>query len=243
MIGADGGGSIVRKSAEIAFDGFTYPEKFALISTPYDLGQCGFTDTAYISHPIEWCAVFRLPHDGPPGLWRFLYGCRSDETDEAALGDDRVEERLQMVVPKAGRYETVHRTIYRVHQRVATTFRAGRMLLAGDSAHLNNPLGGFGLNSALQDAINLTDKLVAVWRGEADDSLLDRYVRQRRTANVEYVQESSIRNKRTLEEVDPVIRKQRLDELRRASEVPTLAKEVVMKSSMIASMRRANSIR
>jgi 3-(3-hydroxy-phenyl)propionate hydroxylase len=77
------------------------------------------------------------------------------------------------------------------------------MLLAGDAAHLNNPLGGFGLNSALQDAINLTDKLVAVWRAEADDSLLDRYVRQRRTANVEYVQESSIRNKRTLEEVDP----------------------------------------
>ena len=242
VIGADGGGSIVRKAANIAFDGFTYPEKFALISTPYDLGQRGFTDTAYISHPVEWCAVFRLPHNGPPGLWRFLYGCRADEIDDEALGDDRVEERLQTVVPKAGRYETVHRAIYRVHQRVATTFRAGRMLLAGDSAHLNNPLGGFGLNSALQDAINLTDKLVAVWRGEADHSLLDRYVRQRRTANVEYVQESSIRNKRTLEEVDPVIRKQRLDELRRASEVPALAKEVVMKSSMIASMRRANSI-
>jgi 3-(3-hydroxy-phenyl)propionate hydroxylase len=166
VIGADGGGSIVRKSAKIAFEGFTYPEKFALISTPYDLGQRGFTDTAYISHPIEWCAVFRLPHNGPPGLWRFLYGCR----------------------------------------------------------------------------INLTDKLAAVWRGEADDSQLDRYVRQRRTANIEYVQESSIRNKRTLEEVDPIIRKQRLDELRRASEVPALAKEVVMKSSMIASMRRANSI-
>jgi 3-(3-hydroxy-phenyl)propionate hydroxylase len=117
VIGADGGGSIVRKAANIAFDGFTYPEKFALISTPYDLGQRGFTDTAYISHPVEWCAVFRLPHNGPPGLWRFLYGCRAEETDDEALGDDRVEERLQTVVPKAGRYETVHRTIYRVHQR------------------------------------------------------------------------------------------------------------------------------
>jgi 3-(3-hydroxy-phenyl)propionate hydroxylase len=242
VIGADGGGSIVRKCANIAFEGFTYPEKFALISTPFDLGERGFTDTAYISHPIEWCAVFRLPHNGPPGLWRFLYGCRPDESDDEALSDERVEGRMQAVVPKEGRYETVHRTIYRVHQRVATTFRAGRMLLAGDSAHLNNPLGGFGLNSALQDAINLTDKLAAVWHNEADDALLDRYVRQRRTANVEYVQESSIRNKRTLEEVDPAIRKERLDELRRASEVPALAKEVVMKSSMIASMRRANSI-
>ena len=242
VIGADGGGSIVRKCAGIAFDGFTYPEKFALISTPYDLGKHGFTDTAYISHPVEWCAVFHLPHLGPPGLWRFLYGCRPDESDEEALSDDRVEKRLQAEVPKQGHYEIIHRTIYRVHQRVAETFRNGRMLLAGDSAHLNNPLGGFGLNSALQDAMNLTDKLIAIWRGEADDALLDRYVRQRRTANIEYVQESSIRNKRILEETDPAIRKQRLDEMRRASQTPALAKDVVMKSSMISSMRRANSI-
>jgi len=242
VIGADGGGSIVRKSADIAFEGFTYPEKFALISTSYDLGARGFTDTAYISHPVEWCAVFRLPHLGPPGLWRFLYGCSPDENDEVALSDERVEERLQAVVPKEGWYDTVHRTIYRVHQRVAGTFRKGRMLLAGDAAHLNNPLGGFGLNSALQDAINLTDKLIAVWRGEADESILDLYVRQRRTVNIEYVQESSMRNKRVLEETNPALRRQRLDEMRRASEIPALAKDVVMKSSMIASMRRANAI-
>jgi len=242
VIGADGGGSIVRKSADIKFDGFTYPEKFALISTSYDLGARGFTDTAYISHPVEWCAVFRLPHLGPPGLWRFLYGCSPDESDEEALSDERVEQRLQSVVPKEGKYDTIHRTIYRVHQRVADNFRSGRMLLAGDSAHLNNPLGGFGLNSALQDAINLTDKLIALWYGNAEDSVLDRYVRQRRTVNIEYVQESSIRNKRLLEETDPTLRKQRLDEMRRASENSALAKEVVMKSSMIASMRRANAI-
>jgi 3-(3-hydroxy-phenyl)propionate hydroxylase len=242
LIGADGGGSTVRKCAGIAFTGFTYPERFALISTAYDLGQRGYTETAYISHPVEWCAVFHLPHLGPPGLWRFLYGCRPDETEEEAVSDERVEERLQAVVPKDGRYETVHRTIYRVHQRVAETFRSGRLLLAGDAAHLNNPLGGFGLNSGLQDAMNLTDKLIAVWRDEADDALLDRYVRQRRTANIEYVQEASIRNKRLLEETDPAIRKQRLDEMRRASQTPVLAKEVVMKSSMIASMRRANAI-
>jgi 3-(3-hydroxy-phenyl)propionate hydroxylase len=242
VIGADGGGSVVRKSTPINFEGFTYPEKFALISTPYDLGKHGFTDTAYISHPVEWCAVFRLPHLGPPGLWRFLYGCKPDEADEKSLSDDVVEERLQAVVPKSGPYEVIHRTIYRVHQRVADNFRHGRMLLAGDSAHLNNPLGGFGLNSALQDAINMTDKLSAVWRGNADEPVLDLYVRQRRTVNIEYVQESSIRNKRTLEETDPIIRKQRLEELRRAADVPVLAKEVVMKSSMIASMRRANAI-
>jgi 3-(3-hydroxy-phenyl)propionate hydroxylase len=242
VIGCDGGGSTVRKSADIEFGGFTYPEKFALVSTPYDLGQRGFSDTAYISHPVEWCAVFRLPDTGPPGLWRFLYGCYPDETDENAMSDEAVEARLQAVVPKSGRYDTVHRTIYRVHQRVADTFRHGRILLAGDAAHLNNPIGGFGLNSGLQDAMNLTDKLVGVWRGELDDGVLDLYSRQRRTVNIEYVQDSSIRNKRTLEERDPQLRRQRLDEMRCASLDRARAKEVLMRSSMIASMRRANAI-
>ena len=242
VIGCDGGGSAVRKSAQIEFGGFTYPEKFALVSTSYDLGRRGFSDTAYISHPVEWCAVFRLPDTGPPGLWRFLYGCHPDETDDEAMSDDVVEARLQAVVPKTDRYETVHRTIYRVHQRVADTFRHGRILLAGDAAHLNNPLGGFGLNSGLQDAMNLTDKLVGVWRGELDDSVLDLYSRQRRTVNIEYVQESSIRNKRTLEETDPKLRIQRLEEMRCASLDRVRAKDVLMRSSMIASMRRANAI-
>jgi 3-(3-hydroxy-phenyl)propionate hydroxylase len=242
VIGADGGGSVVRKAAGIEFEGFTFPEKFALISTTYDLGEHGFTDTAYISHPVEWCAVFRLPDQGPPGLWRFLYGCDPGESDEHALSDVTIEERLQSVLPKPAPYEVVHRTIYRVHQRVATTFRAGRLLLAGDAAHLNNPIGGFGLNCGLQDAMSLTDKLVRVIRDEADDNLLDLYVRQRRTANVEYVQETSIRNKRLLEETDESVRQSRLDDMRRASVDPSLAKAVLMRSSMIEGMRRANSI-
>lgn len=242
LIGADGGGSTVRKSTKIEFEGFTYPERFALISTTYDLGQHGFTDTAYISHPVEWCAVFRLPDRGPPGMWRFLYGCKPDESEDEALGDEEVEARLQSVLPKSSPYETIHRTIYRVHQRVATTFREGRILIAGDAAHLNNPIGGFGLNCGLQDAINLTDKLVRVLRGKADEDLMDQYVRQRRTANIEYVQESSIRNKRLLEETDEVVRRERLADMRRASLDPALAKQVLMRSSMIDSMRRANSI-
>ena len=242
VIGADGGHSVVRKACGIEFEGYTYPERFALVSTPSDLGALGFTETAYIAHPDDWCAVFHLPDDGPPGLWRFLYGCRERESEEEALSDDVVQKRLQAFIPAAQPYETKHRTIYRVHQRVAKTFRVGRVLLAGDAAHLNNPIGGFGMNAGLQDAGNLAEKLAKVWRGEADESLLDRYVRQRRTANVEYVQEVSIRNKRTLEERDPAVRRKRLEEYRHAAQTPALAKEILMKSSMIASMRRANAI-
>lgn len=242
LIGADGGGSVVRRSTSIGFEGFTYPERFALISTPYDLGPHGFTDTAYVSHPVEWCALFRLPDQGPPGMWRFLYGCDPDESEAESLADDKVEARLQSVVPKASRYETIHRTIYRVQQRVATNFREGRILIAGDAAHLNNPIGGFGLNCGLQDAMNLTEKLISVLRDEADESLMDLYVRQRRTVNIEYVQDSSIRNKRLLEEADDAVRVQRLDDMRRASLDPVLAKQVLMRSSMLDSSRRSSSI-
>jgi 3-(3-hydroxy-phenyl)propionate hydroxylase len=175
-------------------------------------------------------------------LWRFLYGCNPDESEQVALSDSTIEERLQSVQPKPTPYEIVHRTIYRVHQRVAATFRNGRILIAGDAAHLNNPIGGFGLNCGLQDAMNLTDKLVRVVHNEASDDLLDLYVRQRRTANIEYVQEASIRNKRLLEETDESVRSSRLDDMRRASLDPSLAKAVLMRSSMIDSMRRANAI-
>src|SRR5205085_6964555 len=100
----------------------------------------------------------------------------------------RIQARMQGFLPLPQPYEIRYQSIYRVHQRVASEWRHGHVLLAGDAAHLNNPLGGFGLNSGIQDAINLAEKLGKVWRGEADETLLDRYVRQRRAATIEQVQ-------------------------------------------------------
>ena len=86
---------------------------------------------------------------------------------------------------------------------MASEWRHGRVLLAGDAAHLNNPLGGFGLNSGIHDAVNLAGKLARVWRGEESEALLDVYVQQRRKTTIDQVQAMSIRNKRLLEERDP----------------------------------------
>ena len=72
---------------------------------------------------------------------------------------------------------TEHRTIYRVHQRVAKAYRKGHVLLAGDAAHLNNPLGGLGMNSGIHDIWNLTKKLIRIFNGDGDDRLLDLYER------------------------------------------------------------------
>jgi 3-(3-hydroxy-phenyl)propionate hydroxylase len=242
LIGADGGRSAVRKSIDMAFEGFTWPERFLVVSTTYDLAAHGFASNAYVADPDEWVALFKMPGEGPPGLWRLAFPTNPDEPDESLLAVDAIEDRLQRFLPRPERYPVMYKSFYRVHQRVAADFRRNRVLLAGDAAHVNNPLGAFGLNSGIHDAINLTEKLGRVWRREADDTALDHYVRQRRTVTVEQVQAMSIRNKRLLEERDPEIRRQHLDEMRRTAESPELARKFLLGSSMIAGVRRASAI-
>jgi 3-(3-hydroxy-phenyl)propionate hydroxylase len=242
LVGADGGRSAVRHTMGVDFEGFTWPERFLVASTAYDLAPHGFTPNAYVSDPVEWAAIFKMPHEGPPGLWRILVSTDIDMPDEALLEPAYVEARLQRFLPRAETYEVAYKSTYKVHQRVASEFRVGRMLLVGDAAHVNNPLGAFGLNGALHAAVNLAEKLGPVWRGEAEESLLDRYVRQRRQANIEFVQAQSIRNKELLQERDPTVRARRLDELRRTAADPALARDFLLRSSMIASVRRAAEI-
>ena len=126
-------------------------------------------------------------------------------------------------------------TLYRVHQRVATSFRAGRAFVAGDAAHINNPLGGMGMNGGIHDAINLTSRIVKVSRGEAADDELDRYDRQRRLVTLEYIQNQTIRNKQNMEsDGDTFIR-----ELQTVAADKARARDYLIRASMIASLRRA----
>lgn len=242
LIGADGGRSVVRKIVDVAFDGFTWPELFVVASTPYDFGRHGFAFNCYIADPVEWGALFKLPDAGPPGLWRLAYPVNPEESDEALLAPDRVEGALQRLRPKPEPYDVRYKSTYRVHQRVAAAFRTGRVLLAGDAAHLNNPLGGFGLNSGIHDAVNLCDKLGRLWRGEGGPELLDLYSRQRRAATVEQVQAMSIRNKRMMEERDPQVQRERLREMIGIAADPARARQHLLNTSMISGLRRANEM-
>ena len=153
-----------------------------------------------------------------------------------------VERCLQRFLARPEPYAIEYKSTYKVHQRVASEFRVGRLLLVGDAAHVNNPLGAFGLNGAIHAAVNLAEKLGPVWRGEAEETLLDRYTRQRRQANIEFVQAQSIRNKELLQERDPTVSAMRLQELRRTGADPKLAREFLLRSSMIASVCRAAEI-
>lgn len=237
LVGCDGGRSAVRKLIGTEFEGFTWPERFIVIGTLADLAPHGFASNAYVADPREWAAVFHMP-----GLWRLAFPVHPEEDEAAVLEEAAVEARMQRFVARPGRYEVPHKGIYRVHQRVAKTWRAGRVLLAGDAAHLNNPLGALGLNGGLHDAILLGEYLGRVCRGEAEEGLLDRYVRQRRTANIEFVQTQSISNKRLLEEADPGKRRQNFDNLRRIASDRNLARDFLVRSSMLWSVRRAAEV-
>jgi 3-(3-hydroxy-phenyl)propionate hydroxylase len=125
---------------------------------------------------------------------------------------------------------------------VAQKFRAGRAILAGDSAHVNSPIGGMGLNSGVHDAFNLADKLARILRGEADESLLDLYDRQRRHIAVQHTQAQTIRNKRLLAERDPAVRQRNHDELRRTAEDPKRARDFLLRTSLITSIQEAARI-
>jgi len=209
LIGADGGRSQVRKSADIEFAGYTWPERYSVLSTTFDFATMGYRENAYMSDPVQWSALFKMPDEGPPGLWRMTLPVAPETSEAEALAGPYAQQAIRRITgaTDSTTYPLVHQSIYSVHQRVAVRFRQGRVLLAGDAAHVNNPLGGFGLNSGIHDAISLGQTLARVVKGEEGDDALDRYNRQRQQANVTYVQEMSVRNKKIWKKkIQPCVR-------------------------------------
>ena len=240
LIGADGARSAVRKSLGIAFDGMTIPETYLTLSTTFPFHEAipDLAPIAYISDPEEWFVLLRAA-----GLWRVLLPTAPEEAaDEARmLAPARIEERMQGVWPNPGGYEIRHRTAYRVHERVAESYVAGRAFLAGDAAHINNPLGGMGMNGGVHDAFNLAEKLAQVWRG-ANPSLMARYSRQRRKVALDVVQAQALRNRQLLNQRDPAVRKAHHDELRAIVADPAKHHAYLLRSSMIQSLRDLENV-
>jgi 3-(3-hydroxy-phenyl)propionate hydroxylase len=243
LIGADGARSTVREQLDIAFEGFTYPERFLIISTSHDfMTNGGFAYRNYILDPEEWAALFKISWNGPPGVWRMVTPARADETAETLCSEETAQSRLQKFKPLAPQYDIPFYKWYTVDQRVASRFRQDRIVLAGDAAHLNNPLGAMGLNSGLHDAFNLSEKLIAIVKKEASPGLLDRYERQRRHVAVVHVQAATMADKQNMEHRDPDRRRKYLADLRTRAEDPALAKDYLMKASLIESLRDAASV-
>ena len=235
LIAADGAHSAIRTALGVPFEGMTIPERYLSLSTtfPFHKAIPDLANVAYLSDPEEWVTLLRTP-----SLWRVLLPTDARESDEDMMAPNRIEERLQGVVASPKPYAIVHKTRYRVHERVAERFVIGRVLLTGDAAHVNNPLGGMGMNGGIHDAINLSEKLAAVLHG-ADLGLLGRYERQRRKVAIEAVQAQALRNRQILRTRDRAERQAYYDELKATADDPVRHKNYLMRSSLIQSLREA----
>ena len=237
-IGSDGIGSIVRRTMDVGFDGQTIPEIFLTISTAHDFRRDmpDLSNIAYLSDPQEWYVLIRTA-----SVWRALFPVDATLSDEVVTSPVLAERLLQGVVAKPQPYEVMHRTAYRVHERVATSYYKNRLVIAGDAAHVNNPLGGMGLNGGIHDAFNLARTLIDIFNGASID-LLGRYERQRRKVALDVVQQTTMRNRAILNTRDAASRKAYYDDLRATVADAERHKAYLMRTSMISSLREVASL-
>ncbi|MGE3991372.1 FAD-dependent oxidoreductase [Pseudorhodoplanes sp.] len=198
LVGADGGSSTVRRALGLAFEGYTHPERLVSTNLRYDFEARGFARANFVIDPVYWAVIVKIDRHG---LWRITYGEDSDLPEETVR--ERIADHYRAILPDDGPYELEAFAPFRVHERSAVRFRAGRILLAGDAAHVCNPYGGLGLTSGLLDADLLGDALPAVIKGAAGADLLDRYAQERRRVFLEVTAPTAAENIRRLKEADP----------------------------------------
>lgn len=236
LVGCDGANSVVRQAGGMKFEGMTYPERFLVASTSYKFEEFfeNLSLVNYVSDPDEWCVLLKTSD-----LWRVLIPTPIDQDGSVFLTDDFIQDRLHRLADNDNDFDIIHRTLYKVHQRVASSYQIrDRVLIAGDAAHVNNPLGGMGMNGGVQDAINLAEKLVKIIKhGEDRQDLLSLYNRQRRGICTQFIQEHTKRNKALMEATDEKTQVKRQAKFMKSSSDPDLAKAFVMETSMINCVR------
>lgn len=237
LIGADGASSIVRKWLGVDFEGFTYPERFLCLSTERDLLQ-DIPDLAavnYISDPEEWVVLLKVPR-----YWRVLVPA-AEGAAEYLLSAEKKNKVFGGIVTDGAEVKTGHQTIYRVHQRVAGSFRQGRVFLIGDAAHVNNPLGGFGMNSGIHDAFNLCERLTAVIGG-SDQAILDQFDRQRRKLTHDFTQRQTMENMEIMRSGQGAAHEARKAKMRSLLEDDTARRQFLLRQAMFESLDEAAAI-
>ncbi|WP_426954990.1 FAD-dependent monooxygenase [Muricoccus radiodurans] len=237
--GCDGARSIVRRAMDLEFPGDTYPETTILATTPFPFHEVmpGLSNVNYVwTERPEFSGTFSLLR--VPGKWRASLHTAPDESVEEALRPEAVERKLQAIHPKPTPYEVPDLRPYRIHQRIAGDYRKGRLVLAGDSAHLNSPSGGMGMNGGIHDAFELAETLVAVLSG-ADDGLLDRYTRRRRPVAEREIIAQADRNRARMRERDPGRRRAMLAEMQALCADRERLRAHLLRTSMITGLRDA----
>jgi 3-(3-hydroxy-phenyl)propionate hydroxylase len=174
VVGCDGGRSTTRRLMGVSFDGTTSPTRWLVVDVAND--PLGHPNSEVGADPQRPYASISIAH----GIRRFEFMIHADETDEQAEDPAFLARMLAYFVPHPDRVDVMRHRVYTHHSRIAGAFRRGRLLLAGDAAHLMPVWQGQGYNSGIRDAANLGWKLAAVVTGYAEDALLDTYDVERR---------------------------------------------------------------
>lgn len=238
LIGADGTNSVVRLAMALPLMGETYPLRSVTIGTPFPFHE----------HLDDPCGVNYYWADGwafgmfrTQQMWRVGYSPPKAMSDDDALAEDSIQEHLNRIAPNSEPFDIITARIYWIHRRLVDRMRIGRIVLAGDAAHLNSPSGGFGMNGGVHDAFNLTDKLTRVYAGEGD-GLLDLYSRQRRFAAHADIQSTADANYRRHREKDPQKRLAALKEMQDIANDEKKLYDFVRATSLMDSLERANAL-
>ncbi|EZI27449.1 bifunctional 3-(3-hydroxy-phenyl)propionate/3-hydroxycinnamic acid hydroxylase [Pseudomonas extremaustralis] len=174
LIGCDGGNSLVRRSLDISFEGKTAPNQWIVVDIANDPLA---TPHVYLCcDPVRPYVSAALPH----GVRRFEFMVMPGETETELSKPENLRRLLSKVLPNPDRIELIRSRVYTHNARLAGRFRQGRVLLAGDAAHIMPVWQGQGYNSGMRDALNLAWKLALVIKGLAADNLLDSYEQERR---------------------------------------------------------------
>ncbi|MFJ9542774.1 FAD-dependent oxidoreductase [Streptomyces sp. NPDC101225] len=174
LVGADGAHSQVRRSLGMGFPGMTWPNRFVAAGLRVDLATLGFSPESCQIDPEHGALVGLVD---PTGLWRYIYA------ESRMLPEESLVDRMPAAL-KAGLPDGIDQTVeswsaFRVHERAAERLRAGRVILAGDAAHVTNPTRALGMACGVFDAFTLARALAPVVRGEADENALDRWAEDR----------------------------------------------------------------
>jgi 3-(3-hydroxy-phenyl)propionate hydroxylase len=239
LIGADGANSLVRKWLGIGFDGFTYPEKFLCLTTKTELADHlpNLAYVNYVSDPEEWLVLLRVP-----SLWRVLVPADEAMSDEELKSDTTKDAIFDRLIGDGASVGTPHRTLYRVHQRVAKSFARGRVILIGDSAHLNNPLGGFGMNSGIHDAFSLFGELEPIISQGANMDRIARYDRSRRTVTHDFIQAQTMQNMAYLKVSNYEAHQQRRADMEAIRDDAEKRRAYLIRQAMFDSLNQAAAI-
>lgn len=228
VVGTDGARSSVRRLLGLQFEGFTWPDRFVATNVEFDFEKYGFEPANMIADPVNWAVVARL---GRENLWRVTYGEDAELPEDSVFA--RIPEHYAAILPAPDPYRIAAWSPYRVQERAATSFRAGRALLAGDAAHACNPCGGMGLTTGVIDADALIAVLSAVIEGRASESVLDFYADERKRVFLEVTSPLATNFKRMMSEKDPAKRAEDRAAFRANAENPDTSPTATSLSQLI----------